>query len=270
MIVGRKIVSLRGGIDVDVKAAGSVVRWTRRSSAEQQQQQQREREEEGVGGRCEGGVGADESPAGSTNSNSSGTTITFLSDETDDPPVTRSMTTCDDGEPFRRPGRYTFIVSSGPLTVGRLFVPEISRTRRRNPRPAEAKISSSEPSSCGDDSERAGTDEGCGGNSTAAAAVVMVDANNDVDHSLAAAAAEPSGSPEAPPTPEEALAAAGATRAFVPPPENNGEDKQPEGGCSVEESLKVGAQRRMYVALSFVARTIWSTRYSFRASRSED
>lgn len=111
VVVEPDVVSLRGGAGVNVQATGAVVRWGTKSKAGKQLQP-----EEDNDGRREDRIEADRSRA------SSSPTITFLSDDTDDPPVTRRI--LSDGEPFRRPGRYTYIVSSGPLTVGRVVVSE--------------------------------------------------------------------------------------------------------------------------------------------------
>ena len=233
VIVDRELVSLRGGVDVDVEPSGAGVRWARRSSAGQQREG-----EHGKRGdeRREGGAGADGTLNSSANGN--GTTITFLSDETDDPPVTRPMS--GDGESFlRRPGRYTFVVSSGPLTVGRLLVSEeVSKHRRRKPRPAAVKVFSSESSACGDSEEvEAGTDEGCDGNT----AVVVADVNDSANHgptaaAAAAAAAASTESPVAPSKLEKVVAVAGAFQTFGPLPE---EKKEQLEGCSMEDSEKV-------------------------------
>lgn len=117
VVVETDIVSLRGGAGVNVQATGAVVRWERKSKVGQQLQL-----EEDSDWRREDRVEADGSRASSTNCSRGSPTITFLSDDTDDPPMTRQI--LSDGEPFRRPGRYTYIVSSGPLTVGRVVVSE--------------------------------------------------------------------------------------------------------------------------------------------------
>lgn len=224
MIVDSEVVSLRDGVHVDFVDAGAVVRWIRRSGAGQP----RGREEGGE--RQEGGAGADDSLVGGVNYDGDDTTMTFLSDDIDDPPVTRPML-CD-GQTFDRPGRYTYIVSSGPLTVGRLVVPEVSKERRRKRRPAAAKVLSSKSSPCGDSDVAAGTDAGRDGKTT------VVGVNDDIDHSLPGAATSTTavGSLDAPSKPENVLAVAGASKALVPPTE--GDDEALE--ClSVEDSEKV-------------------------------
>lgn len=213
-IVGMELVSLHGGVGYDVEVTGLVVRWTRRPRAGQQREREKEKES---GERREGGARAGE-PLNSSASDDVGATITILSDDTDEPPVTIPMT-CDGEYRLRRQGRYTSITSCGPLAVGRFSVPEkISKQRRRKLRSSAAKVHSSESSACGDSEEtEAGSD--------------------DVDHGLPAAA--PPGSAGASSENEKVVAVTGDSKAFVPPPEEKEEQRD---GCSLGDSEKVGAQ----------------------------
>lgn len=128
--VDADVLSVRGGVDFAVEAIGPLVRWTIKTNAGQQQQHQEQ--QEGSSGRGEDqtevdGHNANSAVCDNTDQNKTDKSfyLLFIPDSTDDPPLMRQILTRDNGsyeETFDRPGRSTFVVGSGPMTMGRVVV----------------------------------------------------------------------------------------------------------------------------------------------------